>query len=269
MAIDFDALSQSQAQYADNLANMEAVSSKTLEQVPPEELAIQINQLPMTTVGQLEIIVNEFIARRDNPNEVTKRQVGLGDVANYPIATELDMIQGTHASYVTPQLVKSAFTQWLSDFAAGGGEGDPEGPDLSGILQAIEDLQTALGGMPTDLTELLNAIGEKLGKTETAVDSAKFEGYTVDEFLTQLLPDTIEEMSLNAFTFNGRSFEQMVANWADWLSETPVTDKFVTPALLRQIQEDQVDPLLDHLTYLFSRGADYMAGNLSHINPMP
>jgi hypothetical protein len=266
MAIDFQALAQSQEAYTQGLKDYEAPSAKTLSYTDKTALAQEINVTPMITIGELEIIVNEFIARRDNPNEVTKRQVGLGDVSNYPVATEANMLDGDHHSYVTPALVKSAFTRWLSDFASG--EGTPgEGIDLSGILQAIDDLQAALGGMPTDFSEIISALGNKLDKTGTAVNSDKFAGYTIEQFLNEQIPDVIENLSINAYKLNGRSFDEMVANWADWIAE--VDDKFITPQLLKQIYNDQVDPLLDHLTYLFGQGTEFLAGRIESINPLP
>lgn len=53
--------------------------------------------------------LNAHIARNDNPHGVTKGQVGLGNVANYNVASKVDMETGTSPTlYTTPLLVKQA-----------------------------------------------------------------------------------------------------------------------------------------------------------------
>jgi len=51
--------------------------------------------------------VNAHIANTSNPHQTTKAQVGLGNVQNYPVASNAAAAAGTDtASYMTPQLVK-------------------------------------------------------------------------------------------------------------------------------------------------------------------
>lgn len=46
---------------------------------------------------------DEFIARRDNPHEVSKAQVGLGSVANHPLANQDEAEEGSlNSRYMTP-----------------------------------------------------------------------------------------------------------------------------------------------------------------------
>lgn len=53
-----------------------------------------------------------FIARRDNPHAVTKAQVALGNVQNYPVATPAEGLAGTsNSTYVTPKLVQASIDQ--------------------------------------------------------------------------------------------------------------------------------------------------------------
>jgi hypothetical protein len=63
--------------------------------------------------------LNAHIGRTDNPHQVTKSQVGLGSVENYPVASTAEAQTGTATNrYMTPALVKSAITANTSDFSA-------------------------------------------------------------------------------------------------------------------------------------------------------
>lgn len=54
---------------------------------------------------------DEFIARTDNPHSVTKAQVGLGSVANHPLADQAEAEEGSlNSRYMTPLRVFQAIT---------------------------------------------------------------------------------------------------------------------------------------------------------------
>lgn len=54
-------------------------------------------------------LINAHVNDKNNPHGVTKTQVGLGSVQNYPIATQEQAEVGAHtASYMTPQRTKQA-----------------------------------------------------------------------------------------------------------------------------------------------------------------
>lgn len=56
--------------------------------------------------------LNNHINRTDNPHTVTKAQVGLGNVQNYPVATQAQMDAGTSNSvYLTPVTVAKYVTE--------------------------------------------------------------------------------------------------------------------------------------------------------------
>jgi hypothetical protein len=53
--------------------------------------------------------VSEHIGDRENPHQVTKAQVGLGNVQNYGVATQADALDGSSDTlYMTPRRVKDA-----------------------------------------------------------------------------------------------------------------------------------------------------------------
>jgi hypothetical protein len=54
-------------------------------------------------IDAFRTLYDEFIARRDNPHEVTKAQVGLGSVANHPIADQDEAEEGSlNTRYMSP-----------------------------------------------------------------------------------------------------------------------------------------------------------------------
>lgn len=60
--------------------------------------------------AQATVAVNAHASRTDNPHQTTKTQVGLGNVENYPVATQSEAIAGVSStSYMTPQRVNDRF----------------------------------------------------------------------------------------------------------------------------------------------------------------
>lgn len=57
-------------------------------------------------------LLEQHVSDKSNPHEVTKTQVGLGNVENYPIASQSDMNSGTRNDrYATPLRVKQAIDE--------------------------------------------------------------------------------------------------------------------------------------------------------------
>lgn len=60
--------------------------------------------------------LNNHIADKGNPHNTTKAQVGLGNVENYPVATDAIAAEGTSsAHYMTPRLVKNELKRFAID----------------------------------------------------------------------------------------------------------------------------------------------------------
>lgn len=63
-------------------------------------------------------LVNTHEARKDNPHSVTKAQVGLGSVQNYPVATDAEARDGVAVNrYMTPALTTAALESTRTDLA--------------------------------------------------------------------------------------------------------------------------------------------------------
>ena len=196
---------------------------------------------PLMTVQTIEAVLG-FAARAhmvntNNPHGVTKTQVGLSNVLNYPLATQAQAEAGTtNTQYMTPILVAQAITAQIGNAfvahrdnqsnphqvtAAQVGTYDTAQIDLL-LSRKLADNGIAfdsqrLGGKT--LTEITNDIAANVvasdaqrleGKTlaevillaqsATAADSLKLSGYTLTEIKTDFLasvPDKTPERAIS------------------------------------------------------------------------
>lgn len=242
-------------QWANNLYNKDAGNSVRLAGMTVPVLKEEINSEPMSEVARLEQKVDARIARRDNPDEVNRHQVGLGDVSNYPVATEEVAIAGTsNHHYMTPlntkALVAAVFDQMNGD------------GDFSDLLQAIEDLKAAMGD-GTDASALMDLLATKLDKTARAADSEMFDGLTRLEFITQVIKVTEVDLATAAGDsekLGGKSLEELKASWES-IREGVDDDSFVTPKQLKKYVENGTEPLVEHLTLMYGEALNVLRGD--------
>lgn len=168
------------------------------------EVTAEINAATGAEIDALELIVNAFIARRDNPHAVTKAQVNLGNVDNYGTATGVEAAAGVAADkFVTPAGI-AAF--WAGKVGAA-----PE------TLDTIAEIAAALQNNPDVINELLTAVGGKLGKTEQAADSLKLGGKTLAEVIAQAqggvdLSNVVQkDDDFGAYKVGAETFTQILA----------------------------------------------------------
>lgn len=218
------------------------------------EVTAEINGATGAEIDALELIVNAFIARRDNPHVVTKAQVGLGLVDNYGTATGVEAAAGVAADkFVTPAGI-AAF--WAGKVGAA-----PE------TLDTIAEIAAALQNNPDVINELLTAVGTKLGKTEQAADSLRLGGKTLAEVIADAqggvdLSNVVQKdddfstykVGVDTFAtlFAGvqtdlDALEALIPEKASLADVTAGTDdaKFVTVIGVKQAASDAIDALID------------------------
>lgn len=161
-----------------------------------------------------------FIARQDNPHNVTKAQVGLGNVDNFGTATNAEAVGGTAADkFVTPANLQAFWADkvgsapetldTIQELAAA----LQNNPDAIGALQSIAgDNQAAIAALQTALATAISdaaadatakadaaqvaataaaiadadaKLATKLGKTEQAADSALLEGSSKAQIIAE------------------------------------------------------------------------------------
>lgn len=161
-----------------------------------------------------------FIARQDNPHNVTKAQVGLGNVDNFGTATNAEAVGGIVADkFVTPANLQAFWADkvgsapetldTIQELAAA----LQNNPDAISALQSIAgDNQAAIAALQTALATAISdaaadatakadaaqaaataaaiadadaKLATKLGKTEQAADSALLEGSTKAQIIAE------------------------------------------------------------------------------------
>lgn len=126
----------------------------------------------------MALIGNDYLAHKantSNPHSVTKAQVGLGSVENFPIASSAEALAGAlNTRYMTPVLTKNLAVQEATAItnAHANNKANPHSVTAAQV-----------GAYSTTQTDTL--LATKLGKTEKAVDSDKLDGRTRIQVLNE------------------------------------------------------------------------------------
>ncbi len=141
---------------------------------------------------------NIHLTNYGNPHAVTKEQVGLGLVNNYPMATNTTALDTSNSTeYLSPHTAASLIKQQVGDglTAHVGSYDNPHNVTA-----------TQVGAYST--TQIDNMLNGKLGKYEAASDSARLNGLTPAQFSAQVLQGT----SANSKLLDGRTYMQLLAD---------------------------------------------------------
>lgn len=134
-----------------------APDAQKLEGYTVEQLTTLIAGTTESTVTDIETALNTFIARSDNPHNVTKAQVGLGSLENYGIATKVEAETGTATNkYVTPKLVKDSLSHFWADKVGTAPE----------TLDTIDEIAAAITSNQSVIDSLNDAVATRATKTE-------------------------------------------------------------------------------------------------------
>ncbi len=154
----------------------------------------KIEQAIRTSKGTVGV---DHVDRRDNPHDVTKEQVQLGNVLNLPILPATMGANNTNNYYMTPigvrsiidYYVKEAFNAHIAD------RNNPHGttPALIGTLTTAQ-INTLLNG--------------KLNNNATAYNTHRFNDLSPEDFKSFVLEGTAKDSE----RIDGRSYQQLVAD---------------------------------------------------------
>jgi hypothetical protein len=127
--------------------------------------------------SQVKTTLTAHIDDFENPHGTTKTQVGLGNVENYPLATQVDAEEGlVLEAYMSPALTKHAIAYQV---------GDAFQSHVTAVGNAHGLTAAELGVYTTAVTD--NMLLGKLGATSTAVNSGLLQGRTAEEILVAFI----------------------------------------------------------------------------------
>jgi ribosomal protein S20 len=134
---------------ADNAAALEGYSLSQVVQL--------ISGATNSTIHDVETALNAFAARTDNPNQVTKAQVGLGNLSNFAIADASQALDDTATTaYMTPQRTWEALLHfWATKVGTA-----PE------TLDTIQEIAEALQNNPDVIQALQDQVANKAKRSE-------------------------------------------------------------------------------------------------------
>lgn len=179
-----------------------AENAQRLEGLTLNEVVELIAGTTGLTIGEVKDQLDAFIARTDNPHGVTAEQVGLGEVANFGMATNAEALDENQAErYIAPSTLWHA----LNSFWAGKVGAAPE------TLDTIEEIADAISNNQDAITAINDAIANKATKTaleeavsdlEDAIDAitkASLGLDNVDNFATATIQEHIDGVATDKF----------------------------------------------------------------------
>ena len=147
----------------------QAVDSKLLEGKSLAEIQTLINTYSDAQLKQVSDALAAFIARRDNPNQVTKAQVGLGLVDNFATATGADAVAGTAANlFLTP----AALASFWADKVGTAPETLDTIQEIANALQNNPDVIDALQKVSDDNKVAIATLEGTVAANKTAAEEA-------------------------------------------------------------------------------------------------
>lgn len=163
------------------------------DMVGEADLIAAINDITTTIRDQGGASLEAHLQDHENPHRVTKSQVGLGLVENFP-RTPLATAGGAtdDKSYTTPAVVRAII-----------------GTSVNAAFEEFKARRdnphnvTAAQVGAYSKTEMDTFLNDKLSKTGTAFDSSRLDGRTYSEVKSDILSGT----AANATKLNGRTFD--------------------------------------------------------------
>ena len=150
-------------------------------------------------------VIDAHVTDNQNPHNTTKAQVGLGNVANYAIATTLEMTAGTATDkYVTPSLVHAKVNTAVTQAVAAHVANDQNPHNV-----------TAAQVGAYSVTEINTKLVDYLGINDVAFDTALWQGMTQAEFRDWLKNNFA---GFSADYVGGMTAQQIIAAAAGGLS---------------------------------------------------
>ena len=204
---------------------------------------------PLLTRSTIMALVgNTFNMHRqdfNNPHQTTKTQVGLGNVPNYPIATEAQAQDATdNATFMTPYLTRKTIAALVGE-VTGGHTSDYSNPHRVTAAQVgayskteSDTLLAGKLGTGDKAIDSLRVFGFDQAGLETRIrgldmnNALKFDGRTFTQAKTEILSGKAADSSL----LNGQTLEQIQAGVNAGISDSKI--QFFTPEVINYTGDD-------------------------------
>lgn len=198
-------------------------------------------------VADVQAAIETYMARRDNPHQVTAEQVGLGAVVNARVASTTEAVNGTAGNYyLTPALAKSTIDA-VVDVLVGAA---PEN------MNQLNELSAAMGDDPNLSVTLMGMIAGLATHTEAEAMVAAFAARTDNPH--QVTKEQIGLGQVENFAVADAVQAADVTNNSNYL--TPVVVKGQVDTLGYATQTDLAD-FWTSVTTAFDEEADAIAAS--------
>ena len=179
-------------------------------------------------------------ADKDNPHEVTKTQVGLSQVQNYPVASLTEAQAGTATDrYMTPQRTKDAINKIVGDLVTAHAErvDNPHSVTKAQVgLDSVQNYATA--------TQAQMDIGTANNLYVTPDIVAKYVADKAGSLLANHIADKSNPHATTKAQVGLSNVDNYATSDLSTANAGTATDKFMTPYLVEQ----RIKPVRDSLT---------------------
>lgn len=190
---------------SDNAANAQTLEGKTVD-----EIALLIAGETGLTTKSVRDSLTAHTERTDNPHAVTATQVGLGNVADFGMATDVTILEKVNATeYVNPKVLWTALENFWSSKAGTAPETLDTINEIAAALQnnpdVIETIQNGLAAKAStvDLTAAIAEVNDQIDAL-VATELEVMNGVRNDVFVTPLtLKAKTDAMDLEVVTAFG------------------------------------------------------------------
>lgn len=204
---------------------------------------------PLLTRSTIAALVgNAFTAHRqdfNNPHQTTKSQVGLGNVPNFPVATEAQAQDATdNSTFMTPYLTRKTIAALVGE-VTGGHTSDYNNPHRVTAAQVgayskteADQLLAAKLGIGDKAIDALRVFGFDQAGLETRIrgldmnNALKFDGRTFANAKAEILAGKAADSAL----LGGQTLEQIQASVNSGISDSKI--QFFTPEVPNYTGDD-------------------------------
>lgn len=200
-----------------------------VDMVGATEMVVAIDGIRDAVLAASAGGIGAHVADKNNPHETSKAQVGLGDVQNYPIATQAQSETGTNnTSYMTPQRTAQAITVLGGALVTAHAinTSNPHGTTKAQVgLGSVQNYPMATASEAVAGVSTTTYMSPSTTKAATDVINAALSSHAMD----QLNPHNVSKAQVGLFNVENYAIATAVEAQAGVLN-----DRYMTPLRVKQ-----------------------------------